>query len=107
MVFGVSYSDSIPKVRAVIQAVLDADERTLKYPKADIWVGSHGSSSIDFFVRPWIDSQHYWPYYFTIHEKIKIAFDEANISIPFPQRDVHMIPQASSASSSASSHESE
>lgn len=107
MVFGVSYSDSIPKVREVIKSVLEADKRTLKFPKSDIWVGGHGASSIDFFVRPWVNSEDYWPFYFDMHEKIKIAFDEAGISIPFPQRDVHMIPHASSAESSASSYESE
>ncbi|TRX55264.1 mechanosensitive ion channel [Thalassomonas sp. M1454] len=107
MIFGVSYSDSIPKVREVIKSVLEADERTLEFPRSDIWVGGHGASSVDFFVRPWVKSDDYWPYYFDMHEKIKMAFDDAGISIPFPQRDVHMIPQPSSASSSNSTYESE
>ncbi|WNC68310.1 mechanosensitive ion channel [Thalassotalea nanhaiensis] len=92
MKFGVSYSDSIPKVKEVIQSVLDADERVLKKPAADIWLAEHGDSSINFFVRPWVRSDDYWPAYFGIHEEIKLAFDREGISIPFPQRDVHMIP---------------
>ena len=92
MKFGVSYSDSIPKVKEVIQSVLDADERVLKKPVPDIWLAEHGESSINFFVRPWVKSDDYWPAYFGIHEEIKLAFDREGISIPFPQRDVHMIP---------------
>lgn len=92
MKFGVSYSDSIPKVKEVIKSVLDADERVLKKPAADIWLAEHGDSSINFFVRPWVKSDDYWPAYFGIHEEMKLAFDREGISIPFPQRDVHMIP---------------
>ncbi|WNC72677.1 mechanosensitive ion channel [Thalassotalea psychrophila] len=92
MKFGVSYSDSIPKVKEVIKSVLDADERVLKKPAPDIWLAEHGDSSINFFVRPWVKSDDYWPAYFGIHEEMKLAFDREGISIPFPQRDVHMIP---------------
>ena len=92
MKFGVSYSDSVPKVKEVIQSVLDADERILKKPAADIWLAEHGDSSINFFVRPWVKSDDYWQVYFGIHEEMKLAFDREGISIPFPQRDVHMIP---------------
>ena len=97
MKFGVSYSDSIPHVKEVIKSVLDADERVLKKPAADIWLAEHGDSSINFFVRPWVKSDDYWQVYFDIHEEMKLAFDRENISIPFPQRDVHMIPMQSKA----------
>jgi small conductance mechanosensitive channel len=92
MVFGVSYSDNIPTVRKVLESVLAADSRVLKKPEPMIVVGEHGASSINFFVRPWVKSDDYWEVYFTIHEEVKMAFDRENISIPFPQRDVHMIP---------------
>ena len=92
MKFGVSYSDSVPKVKEVIKSVLDADERVLKKPEPDIWLGEHGASSVNFFVRPWVKSDDYWEVYFGIHEEMKLAFDREGISIPFPQRDVHMIP---------------
>lgn len=92
MVFGVSYADHIPTVRKVIETVLDAEPRVLKKPEAMIVVGEHGASSINFFVRPWVKSDDYYEVYFAIHEEMKMAFDRENISIPFPQRDVHMIP---------------
>ncbi|MEW6999129.1 mechanosensitive ion channel family protein [Colwelliaceae bacterium BS250] len=92
MVFGVSYSDNIPTVRKVLESVLAADSRVLKKPEPMIVVGEHGASSINFFVRPWVKSDDYWEVYFSIHEEVKMAFDRENISIPFPQRDVHMIP---------------
>lgn len=97
MKYGVSYQDYIPRVREVVQAVLDADERILKSPAPDIFVGQHADSAIVFFVRPWVKTEDYWPVYFDMHEKIKLAFDSEGISIPFPQRDVHMIPQQNQA----------
>ncbi|MDN3652374.1 mechanosensitive ion channel [Thalassotalea ponticola] len=92
MKFGVSYSDSIPHVKQVIERVLSADERILKEPKPDIFVAEHGSDSIILFVRPWSKTEHYWDVYFAIHEQLKLAFDEEGITIPFPQRDVHLYP---------------
>ncbi|WOH36058.1 mechanosensitive ion channel [Thalassotalea fonticola] len=97
MKFGVSYSDSIPKVKEVIKSVLEADERVLTKPAPDIWLAEHGDNSVNFFVRPWAKSDDYWPVYFGIHEEMKLAFDREGISIPFPQRDVHMIPMNNEA----------
>lgn len=94
MKYGVSYQDYIPRVREVIKSVLDADDRVLKSPAADIFVGEHADSSVIFFVRPWVKTEDYWPVYFYMHEQIKLAFDREGISIPFPQRDIHMIAQA-------------
>jgi small conductance mechanosensitive channel len=94
LVFGISYGDDIRKTKALITKVLEADPRTLKNPKTDIWVGEHGASSINLFVRPWVNSGDYWDYYFTMMEEMKIAFDENGVSIPFPQRDVHLIQQS-------------
>ena len=90
MTFGISYGDDIQKVKAVLRAVLDADSRVLKNPTADIFVSEHGDSSINFLVRPWVNSEDYWPVYFGTMEAVKIAFDKEGISIPFPQRDVHI-----------------
>jgi small conductance mechanosensitive channel len=90
MTFGISYSDNIQQAKAVLQAVLDADSRVLKDPAADIFVSEHGDSSVNFLVRPWVKSEDYWPVYFGTMEAVKIAFDKEGISIPFPQRDVHI-----------------
>jgi small conductance mechanosensitive channel len=90
MTFGISYGDDIKQAKTVLQSVLDGDDRVLKNPGADIFVSEHGDSSINFVVRPWVKSEDYWPVFFATMEEVKIAFDQANISIPFPQRDVHI-----------------
>lgn len=92
MTFGISYDDDVREAKAVLQKVMDADSRVLKDPTVDIFVAEHADSSVNFVVRPWVNSEDYWPVYFDTHEAVKIAFDEAGITIPYPQRDVHMIP---------------
>ncbi|MAG75812.1 MAG: mechanosensitive ion channel protein [Colwelliaceae bacterium] len=91
MTFGISYGDDVLAAKAVLQEVMDADDRVLKEPSVDIFVSAHADSSVNFVVRPWVDSNNYWPVYFDTHERVKIAFDKAGITIPFPQRDVHII----------------
>jgi len=92
--FGVSYGDDIAKVRQVIQTVIAEMDGILDTPASEIWLAEHGDSSINFVVRVWAKSEDYWPVHFTMMENVKIAFDREDISIPFPQRDVHMIPNA-------------
>ncbi len=92
MTFGISYGDDILKTKQVIEAVLVANELVLQDPKPDIFVSEHGASSVNFTVRPWTKSENYWAVYFGTMEGIKLAFDKENITIPFPQRDVHVIP---------------
>ena len=91
LTFGISYDDDIKKAKAVLQNVLEANEHILKSPQPDIFVSAHADSSINILVRPWTNSENYWPVYFGVMEEVKLAFDRENISIPFPQRDVHMI----------------
>lgn len=93
MTFGVSYSDDIDKVRAVIQEVVDADERVLKDPSCVIVVGALADSSVNFYVRPWVKTADYWAVMWDLTEAIKKRFDDEAISIPFPQRDVHIVSQ--------------
>lgn len=90
MVFGIGYSDDIDKAKNVIQSVLNNDARVLKDPAPQIVVSELGDSSVNFNVRPWVNTADYWSVYFDTTEQIKKKFDEQNISIPFPQRDVHM-----------------
>ena len=91
MVFGIGYSDDIDKAKNVIQSVLNSDSRILKDPAPQIVVSELGDSSVNFNVRPWVNTPDYWCVFFETTEQIKKKFDEQNISIPFPQRDVHMI----------------
>lgn len=90
MVFGISYNDDIDKARKAINEVINANSKILKEPKADILVSELGDSSVNFNVRPWVNTSDFWDVYFGVTEQIKKKFDEQNISIPFPQRDVHM-----------------
>jgi small conductance mechanosensitive channel len=92
LTFGISYGDDLAKTRQVLQQVLDADERILQDPAPDIFVSEHAASSINFLVRPWVNSEDYWPVYFGTIEAVKLAFDREGITIPFPQRDVHFYP---------------
>jgi small conductance mechanosensitive channel len=91
LVIGVSYSDDLKKVRAVLEDILAADERILTDPAPVIGVLALGESSVDFAVRPWVKTADYWPLLFHLQETIKVRFDAEGISIPFPQRDVHVV----------------
>ena len=90
-VFGIGYEDSIAQAEQVLQSIIDADERILKDPEPTIKVNALGESSVDFIVRPWVNSQDYWGVYWDITRIVKERFDEEGISIPYPQRDVHFI----------------
>jgi len=89
-VFGVSYSDDIDKVKKTIADVLKQDARILADPPPTIGLLEMADSSINFAVRPWVKPSDYWDVYFNINELMKKRFDKEGISIPFPQRDVHI-----------------
>jgi len=89
MVFGISYDDDLRKAKEIIQSILDADERILKEPAPLVAVGELADSSVNFNVRPWAATSDYWAVRFALNEKIKLAFDDAGITIPYPQMDVH------------------
>jgi len=90
MVFGIGYDDDIRKAKDIMQSVLDADARVLKEPAALIAVAELANSSVNFAVRPWVNSGDYWGVKCDVTEKIKLAFDDAGITIPYPQMDVHI-----------------
>ena len=90
MVFGISYSDDIDKAKGILLSILEADERCLKDPAPQVAVSELADSSVNFVVRPWVNGADYWGVYFDTHETVKKRFDAENVSIPFPQRDVHL-----------------
>ena len=90
MVFGIGYGDDIKKAKTILQNILNADERILTEPAPTVAVSELADSSINFVVRPWVKTSDYWTVYFDITEKVKLTFDAEGISIPFPQRDVHL-----------------
>ena len=87
---GVSYDDDIDKVTSTLRELVDADERILKDPECLIKVHALADSSVNFVVRPWVNSADYWGVYFDLTETIKKRFDKEGISFPFPQQDVHL-----------------
>ena len=90
LVFGVSYKDDLKKVKEVLNDILKNDNRILKDPAPTVAVLELSDSSVNFAVRPWVPTGEYWNLFFDLKEKIKERFDAENISIPFPQHDVHL-----------------
>jgi small conductance mechanosensitive channel len=89
-VFGIGYDDDIDKARDIIKEIIDQDERVLKDQETVIVVSELGDSSVNFTVRAWTKAEDYWSFYFDTTENVKKQFDAQGISIPFPQRDVHV-----------------
>lgn len=90
MEFGISYRDDMDKAVSLIKEVLDADERILPEPAPLVAIAELGESSVKIRVRPWTQTSNVWPLRYDITKKIKENFDANDVSIPFPQRDVHL-----------------
>ena len=103
MVFGISYEDEIPKVERILGEIVGAHEKVLSEPEPTIKVHTLNDSSVDFIVRPWAKTDDYWDVYWDITREVKMRFDKEGVSIPFPQRDVHLIAPNESPSDSEGS----
>lgn len=90
MVFGIGYGDDILKAKKILTDIVAADERILTDPAPVIAVSELADSSVNFVVRPWVKTGDYWKVYWELIEKVKMTFDAEGVSIPFPQRDVHI-----------------
>ncbi|MGD8569084.1 MAG: mechanosensitive ion channel [Gammaproteobacteria bacterium] len=90
VVFGIGYGDDLSKARDLIWEVIHNDPRILKDPEPAIVLADLAESSVNIAVRSWVNSGDYWPVRAELLEKVKLAFDNNDISIPFPQRDVHL-----------------
>jgi len=90
LVFGISYGDDIKKTRDVLTEIIKGDNRILTDPAPQIRLLELGDSSVNFAVRVWCNGADYWDVFFDMNEKVKLEFDKNKISIPFPQRDVHL-----------------
>jgi small conductance mechanosensitive channel len=95
LVVGVGYDDDLKQVRSVLEEIVASEEKILEDPAVTIAVSELGDNSVNFVVRPWVKVEDYWDVYFSLTEKFKLRFDEQGISIPYPQRDVHVIGAAS------------
>ncbi|MCB1672062.1 MAG: mechanosensitive ion channel [Gammaproteobacteria bacterium] len=91
MVFGIAYSDDIEKAEAILKDIVTGHELVLGDPEPVIRLHELADSSVNFIVRPWTQTENYWLVYWDITRGVKLRFDREGISIPFPQRDVHLI----------------
>ncbi len=100
LVFGIGYDDNIGKAKQIIDNVMNSDDRILSEPEPVVMVLELGASSVDIAARPWVKTGDYWAVRADVLEKVKSAFDDAGISIPYPQQDVHIkdAPQSLKAS---------
>ena len=90
LIFGIAYSDDIEKAEKVMAEVVAAHPAVLDDPATMIRLHELGDSSVNFIVRPWVNKDDYWETYWALNRAMKLRFDEEGISIPFPQRDVHL-----------------
>jgi small conductance mechanosensitive channel len=90
MVFGIGYSDDIAKAQKILEEILVKHAAVLKDPEPVVKVHELADSSVNFVVRPWVETENYWDVYWDITRTVKERFDAEGVSIPFPQRDVHM-----------------
>jgi small conductance mechanosensitive channel len=91
MVAGVGYEDDLDKVIKVTMGILKSHPKVLKDPAPVVAVTEMADSSVNFVVRPWTKTGDYWDVFFDLQKAIKQAYDRAGISIPFPQRDLHIV----------------
>lgn len=87
---GIGYTSSMQRAVEVLSSLLSKDDRVLSDPEPQIAVSELADSSVNFVVRPWVRKENYWPVKFDLTRRIKEAFDQNGIEIPFPQHVVHL-----------------
>ncbi|MDO9475601.1 MAG: mechanosensitive ion channel, partial [Pseudohongiella sp.] len=88
--FGIAYGDDVDKAYTVLRRLMNADERILKDPEPFAGVSALADSSVNIVVRAWVKAEHFWPVFFAMNEQVYKAFATEGLTIPFPQRDVHV-----------------
>jgi len=90
MMFGIGYADDIPHAEQLLKDIVASHASVLAHPEPVIRLHELGESSVNFVVRPWVNAEDYWFVYWDITREVKMRFDAEGVSIPFPQRDVHL-----------------
>ena len=88
---GIGYGSNIKQAKDLLLEICGEDERILKDPEPQVFVGELADSSVNLSLRFWAKNEDFWAAHFHVMETLKLRFDEAGIEIPFPQRDIHMI----------------
>jgi small conductance mechanosensitive channel len=89
-VFGIGYDDDIAQAKATLKRIFAEDDRVFTDPEPAVVVSELADSSVNFSCKAWVNAADYWGVFYDTTEKVKLVFDEENISIPYPQSDVHM-----------------
>ena len=87
---GIGYGDDIELAERILTEIVSGHEKVLSKPETRIKLHTLGESSVNFIVRPWTKTEDYWDVYWDILREVKLRFDREGVSIPFPQRDVHI-----------------
>lgn len=90
LVISIGYDDDVRKAKAILQQLVETDQRILADPAPTVALAEFADSSVNLVVRPWVKTAEYWDVRFNLLERIKEAFAEHNITIPYPQRDIHL-----------------
>lgn len=90
IVFGISYDDDLRVGKEVLTKLIESDERIHSDPAPQVVISSLGDSSVNITTRSWVDAGDYWGVYFDLMENGKLNLEEAGLSIPYPQSDVHV-----------------
>jgi len=98
LVFGIGYSDDIAHAKGVLERLVKAHPLVLDTPEPVIQVHELAESSVNFICRPWAKTGDYWTVYWDLTRQVKEHFDAEGISIPFPQRDVHIFQETQEVS---------
>jgi small conductance mechanosensitive channel len=99
---GISYDDDVDAALEFLKNLVASDERVLKDPEPMSFVATLGESSVDLTARGWVATSEFWPTFFDLTRKSKTELEAAGFSIPFPQRDLHVIESAETASTAKS-----
>jgi small conductance mechanosensitive channel len=97
LVIGIAYESDIPKAKEVLSKVMSDHQLVLEEPQSTVAVSELADSSVNLVVRPWCKASDYWQVYFDITEQAKVNLEDNGITIPFPQRDVHLFEQKAAA----------
>lgn len=89
-IFDISYESNLKEAKEIVSRILAENIFVLKEPEPMVVVGALAESSVQLMARPWVRTIDYWPAYWEITEQIKLAFDDAGISIPYNQMELHI-----------------
>lgn len=90
LIFGIDYNDDLKLAKEILTRIIKEDDRVLKEPAPFVAVNELADNSVNLLFRLWVKTEQYWDVHFEMLEKVKLAFDEKGISIPFPQMNIHI-----------------